>query len=178
MPITSLDENFIKKGELMEQEIEQTKKPKTLKSLMVKRVLKITNETFDYQETPVHFRKRKKNINKLTQHFKKIKSIWIDHLDEKLNVDEFEIAWELSLRLLRNIIESLWENTDFLKLSNEEKKIVKTTYRLLDPRCTILDLYENPVKVDAEELFELAIQRWQEQLNAWLLEYESLNQKR
>ena len=88
MPITSLDENFIKKGELMEQEIEQTKKRKTLKSLMVKRVLKITNETIDSPETPVHFRKRKQNINKLTQHFKKIKSIWIDHLDKKLNVDE------------------------------------------------------------------------------------------
>ena len=42
----------------------------------------------------------------------------------------------------------------------------------------VLDLYETPVRVNAEELYELALQRWQEQLNAWLVEYESLNQKR
>ena len=42
----------------------------------------------------------------------------------------------------------------------------------------ILDLYENPVQVAAEELYELAIQRWQEQLNAWLTEYQELNKKR
>lgn len=42
----------------------------------------------------------------------------------------------------------------------------------------ILDLYENPVRVTAEELYELAIQRWQEQMNAWLAEYEELNKKR
>jgi len=42
----------------------------------------------------------------------------------------------------------------------------------------ILDLYENPVQVVAEELYELAIQRWQEQLNAWLIEYQEINKKR
>ena len=42
----------------------------------------------------------------------------------------------------------------------------------------ILDLYETPVRVDAEELYELALQRWQEQLTAWLVEYEELNKKR
>jgi hypothetical protein len=42
----------------------------------------------------------------------------------------------------------------------------------------ILDLYENPVKVIAEELYELAAQRWQEQMNAWLVEYEQLSRKR
>lgn len=42
----------------------------------------------------------------------------------------------------------------------------------------IPDLYETPVLVNAEELFELAIQRWQEQLNAWLIEYEKLNKNR
>jgi hypothetical protein len=42
----------------------------------------------------------------------------------------------------------------------------------------ILDLYENPVKVTAEELYELTLQRWQEQLNAWLTEYEELNKRR
>ncbi len=42
----------------------------------------------------------------------------------------------------------------------------------------ILDLYENPVQVKAEELYELALQRWQEQMNAWLVEYEQLNRNK
>ena len=42
----------------------------------------------------------------------------------------------------------------------------------------VLDLYETPVRVNAEELYELALQRWQEQLNAWLIEYEELNKNR
>lgn len=53
-----------------------------------------------------------------------------------------------------------------------------TLLKLCAGEVVILDLYENPVKVIAEELYELTLQRWQEQLNAWLLEYESLNQKR
>ena len=42
----------------------------------------------------------------------------------------------------------------------------------------VLDLYETPVQVNAEEIYELALQRWQEQLNAWLVEYEELNKNR
>lgn len=42
----------------------------------------------------------------------------------------------------------------------------------------LLDLYEAPVKVDTTELMALSQQRWQEQMNAWLVEYESLNQNR
>ena len=40
----------------------------------------------------------------------------------------------------------------------------------------LLDLYENPVKVDAKELMTMSQQRWQEQMNAWLVEYEQINQ--
>ncbi len=43
--------------------------------------------------------------------------------------------------------------------------------------AVILDLYENPVKVDTKELFAQSQQRWQEQMNAWLVEHEQ-NQKR
>ena len=42
----------------------------------------------------------------------------------------------------------------------------------------LLDLYENPVQVTAEELYELTLQRWQEQMNAWLVEYTELNKRR
>jgi hypothetical protein len=53
-----------------------------------------------------------------------------------------------------------------------------TTLKCCSGTTVILDLYENPVQVAAEELYELAIQRWQEQLNAWLTEYQELNKKR
>ena len=42
----------------------------------------------------------------------------------------------------------------------------------------ILDLYENPVKVNALELQHIAQDRWQEQMNAWLVEYEQQSKQR
>jgi len=42
----------------------------------------------------------------------------------------------------------------------------------------ILDLYGNPVKIITTELFNLAQQRWQEQITALFVEYEELNKKR
>jgi hypothetical protein len=44
--------------------------------------------------------------------------------------------------------------------------------------AVILDLYENPVRVAPIELKKLAEQRWQEQMNAWLVEYEELNRNK
>jgi hypothetical protein len=44
--------------------------------------------------------------------------------------------------------------------------------------AVILDLYENPVKINTRELLSLSQQRWQEQMNAWLVEYEQTNQQR
>jgi hypothetical protein len=42
----------------------------------------------------------------------------------------------------------------------------------------LLDLYDTPVKIDTTELMALSQQRWQEQMNAWLVEYEELNRNR
>lgn len=42
----------------------------------------------------------------------------------------------------------------------------------------LLDLYENPVRVNAPQLLKEAEQRWQEQMNAWLVEYEQLSRNR
>ena len=47
-----------------------------------------------------------------------------------------------------------------------------------DDTAVVLDLYENPVQVDTKELYAQSQQRWQEQMNAWLVEYEANNQKR
>jgi hypothetical protein len=40
------------------------------------------------------------------------------------------------------------------------------------------DLYKNPIKVDSKELMTLSQERWNEQMNAWLVEYEELSKKR
>lgn len=42
----------------------------------------------------------------------------------------------------------------------------------------ILDLYQNPVKVTPGELQRLVFDRWQEQMTAWLVEFEVSNKKR
>jgi hypothetical protein len=42
----------------------------------------------------------------------------------------------------------------------------------------LIDLYENPVKVDSKELLTLSQERWNEQMNAWLIEYTELNNNR
>lgn len=44
--------------------------------------------------------------------------------------------------------------------------------------AVILDLYENPVQIDTKQLLAMSQQRWQEQMNAWLVEYAALGQQR
>ncbi len=40
------------------------------------------------------------------------------------------------------------------------------------------DLYGNPVRIDTKELIELSQERFNEQMNAWLVEYEQINKNR
>jgi len=47
-----------------------------------------------------------------------------------------------------------------------------------DKDVVLLDLYETPVRVNVPELYAQAHGHWQEQMNAWLIEYEKLNQNR
>jgi hypothetical protein len=42
----------------------------------------------------------------------------------------------------------------------------------------ITDLYDNPVQVSVKEFTALVMQRWQEQMNAWLIEHEHYNKQR
>ena len=53
-----------------------------------------------------------------------------------------------------------------------------TTLKCCTGNVVILDLYETPIKINAEEFYVQVLQRWQEQLNAWLVEHEQLNQNR
>ena len=47
-----------------------------------------------------------------------------------------------------------------------------------DKDVVLLDLYETPVRVNVPELFAQAYGHWQEQMNAWLIEYEEQSRKR
>lgn len=44
--------------------------------------------------------------------------------------------------------------------------------------AVILDLYNNPTQVDTKELYAMSQQRWQEQMNAWLIEFNEISQQR
>jgi len=47
-----------------------------------------------------------------------------------------------------------------------------------DAEAVILDLYQTPVRIAVAELRDLALRRWQEQMTAWLIEYESIVRQR
>ena len=47
-----------------------------------------------------------------------------------------------------------------------------------DTDVVLLDLYETPTRITVTELFALAHERWQEQMNAWKVEWDELSQKR
>jgi hypothetical protein len=47
-----------------------------------------------------------------------------------------------------------------------------------DPEAVLLDLYQTPVRIDTRELLALSQQRWQEQMTAWLVEWEQLRTRR
>jgi hypothetical protein len=48
----------------------------------------------------------------------------------------------------------------------------------VEDEVVILDLYENPVRVNPGDLQQLAFDRWQEQMTAWSLDFEASSQQR
>jgi hypothetical protein len=44
----------------------------------------------------------------------------------------------------------------------------------VDEDAVLMDLYENPVRITVKELQDIAYQRWQEQMTAWLIEHDQL----
>ena len=45
-------------------------------------------------------------------------------------------------------------------------------------RAVLLDLYDNPIEINTQELKSLVLERWQEQMNAWLVEYQQIQTQR
>ncbi len=57
--------------------------------------------------------------------------------------------------------------------------LINTLNCMLDSETLVIeDLYKNPVKVNTQELLEIAKTHWQEQMNGWLVEYEENNKER
>jgi hypothetical protein len=48
----------------------------------------------------------------------------------------------------------------------------------VDEDAVLMDLYENPVRITVKELRDIAQQRWQEQMTAWLIEHDQLSKNR
>jgi hypothetical protein len=47
-----------------------------------------------------------------------------------------------------------------------------------DKDVVLLDLYETPVQVNVIEMFAKSHERWQEQMNSWLVEHNEVSKKR
>lgn len=45
-------------------------------------------------------------------------------------------------------------------------------------QIVIEDLYQTPISINTQELHAIATARWQEQMNAWLVEHDHLAQQR
>ena len=57
-------------------------------------------------------------------------------------------------------------------------ELLTTLHVCTDGEVVLLDLYETPVRVQVKELRDLAYQRWQEQMIAWLVDLETQNTQR
>jgi hypothetical protein len=49
---------------------------------------------------------------------------------------------------------------------------------ICDDTAILLDIYDTPVQVNTDELCVIALQLWQEQMNAWHAEYEEMSKQR
>ena len=57
-------------------------------------------------------------------------------------------------------------------------ELISVLQACITEEAVILDLYDNPIRVNVSELQSLAFSRWQEQMNAWESEYLELKKKR
>jgi ABC-type taurine transport system ATPase subunit len=49
---------------------------------------------------------------------------------------------------------------------------------ICDDTVVLLDIYDTPIQVNTNELQVIALQLWQEQMNAWHAEYEEMSKQR
>jgi hypothetical protein len=57
-------------------------------------------------------------------------------------------------------------------------ELLATLAACTSPDSVVLDLYDTPVKVQTREFRDQVRSHWQEQMNAWLVEFEELNKNR
>lgn len=67
-------------------------------------------------------------------------------------------------------------NGGMFKASPEFITFLKSCSTNID--IVVLDLYDNPVRINVPELSRLTWNRYQEQMDAWLVEYQTLNKNR
>jgi hypothetical protein len=53
-----------------------------------------------------------------------------------------------------------------------------TTLQFCSDEAVIIDQYDTPVKINTKELHDKAILHWQEQMNAWLVEFNESSTQR
>ena len=59
-----------------------------------------------------------------------------------------------------------------------DPELLNLLYVFNIPEVVILDQYDTPVKVNPQELYRTAVSHWQEQMNAWLADFEEQSKNR
>lgn len=57
-------------------------------------------------------------------------------------------------------------------------ELLATLAACTGPTSVLLDLYDTPVKIVPNEFRDIVRTHWQEQMNAWLVEYETVSKNR
>ena len=57
-------------------------------------------------------------------------------------------------------------------------ELLATLSACTGPYSVILDLYDTPIKIVPNEFRDVVQSHWQEQMNAWLVEYDKLSKNR
>jgi hypothetical protein len=57
-------------------------------------------------------------------------------------------------------------------------ELLATLSACTGPDSVLLDLYETPIKVQTREFRDQVRSHWQEQMNAWLVEYDEISKNR
>lgn len=86
--------------------------------------------------------------------------------------------YDASKQVLKEKYESKLLFADYGGMWKADSDLIVLLSALSDEEVVITDSYGNPCKVNREELLEKSKQRYQEQMNAWLLEFNEVNRQR
>ena len=96
----------------------------------------------------------------------------------KIQAIRTRFAHEQSRRLLREKYEARMIFAHAGGMWRAGPELILVLQACPDDSAGILDLYETPVQVAVQELKTMCQDRWQEQMNSWLIEHSEISRQR